>query len=379
MCAVKTAVCAFMLLGRAAKAAKFSRQRRRFANSGPPAITPIANRGEFGPLKSVTNKISYIPMMNSIQFGGFVVAPIAVVGVALAFGVGGAAARDSASTPASATESSATQMLKLADGEIAYDDTGGDGPVVICVPGIGDVRAQYRFLAPKLTAAGFRVVTMDLRGLGESTVGWPDYSAASVGADIVALIRHLGAKHAYIVGNSMAAAAAVWAAAEVPNQVEGIVLVGPFVREMPTSVFLTGFLKVAMVRPWGPSFWNMYYGSLYKTAPPADLSAYRDALLANLKEPGRIEATRAMIFASKAPCEARIPQVRAPVLVVMGARDSDFDDPAIEAEWVASHLHGKKLMVDGAGHYPHVEYPDVVAGATIEFFKGANLGDARRN
>jgi pimeloyl-ACP methyl ester carboxylesterase len=318
-------------------------------------------------------------MMNSIHFGGFVVAVIAVVGVALAFGVGGAAAQDSASTPASATRSPATQMLKLADGEIAYDDTGGDGPVVICVPGIGDVRAQYRFLAPKLTAAGFRVVTMDLRGLGESTVGWSDYSAASVGADIVALIRHLGAKHAYIVGNSMAAAAAVWAAAEVPNQVEGIVLVGPFVRDMPTSMFLTGFLKVATVRPWGPSFWNMYYGSLYKTAPPADLSAYRDALLANLKEPGRIEATRAMIFASKAPCEARIPQVRAPVLVVMGARDSDFDDPAIEAEWVASHLHGKKLMVDGAGHYPHVEYPGVVAGATIEFFKGANLGDARRN
>jgi pimeloyl-ACP methyl ester carboxylesterase len=270
-------------------------------------------------------------------------------------------------------------MLKLADGAIAYDDTGGDGPLVVCVPGIGDVRAQYRFLAPRFAAAGFRVVTMDLRGLGESTVGWPDYSAAAVGADIVALIRHLGAQHAWVVGNSMAAAAAVWTAAEVPNQIDGIVLIGPFVREMPTSMFLTATLRVATVRPWGPSFWNMYYGSLYKTTPPADLPAYRDALLANLKEPGRIEATRAMLFASKAPCETRIPQVRAQALVVMGSRDSDFDDPAAEADWVASHLHGKKLMVEGAGHYPHVEYPDIVAAATIEFFRGASLGDARRN
>ena len=101
-------------------------------------------------------------------------------------------------------------------------------------------------------------------------------------------------------------------------------MIDPFAREMPTSSFLLAFLKVAMMRPWGPSFWSMYYGSLYKTAPPADLDSYRAALVANLKEPGRIEATKALIFASQAPCEARIPKVRAPVLVVMGTRDLGF-------------------------------------------------------
>jgi pimeloyl-ACP methyl ester carboxylesterase len=273
----------------------------------------------------------------------------------------------------------ATQFLKLPDGQIAYDDTGGTGPLVICVPGLGDVRAQYRFLAPKLAAAGFRVVTMDLRGQGESSADWPAYSPALVGADIVAMVRHLGASKVFIVGNSLAGGSAVWAAAGIPDQIAGIVLIDPFTREMPTSSFLLAFLKVAMMRPWGPSFWSMYYGSLYKTAPPADLDSYRAALVANLKQPGRIEATKALIFSSQAPCEARIPDVHAPVLVVMGTRDSDFDNPAAEADWVASHLRGKKLMVDGAGHYPHVEYPDVVAPAVIEFMKEANGGEARRN
>jgi pimeloyl-ACP methyl ester carboxylesterase len=37
------------------------------------------------------------------------------------------------------------------------------------------------------------------------------------------------------------------------------------------------------------------------------------------------------------------------------------------------------LMVDGAGHYPHVEYPDVVAGGVIGFIKEAQDGEARRN
>ena len=272
-----------------------------------------------------------------------------------------------------------TQFLKLPGGQIAYDDSGGSGPLVVCVPGLGDMRQQYRFLAPKLVAAGFRVVTMDLPGHGESSVDWPAYSPALVGADIIAMVRHLGASKAFIVGNSMAGGSAVWAAAEIPDRIGGIVMIDPFTRVIPTSSFLLAFLKVAMMRPWGPSFWSMYYGSLYKTVRPADLDSYRAALVANLKEPRRIEATKALIFASQAPCEARIPDVHAPVLVVMGTRDSDFDDPAAEADWVATHLHGKKLMVDGAGHYPHVEYPDIVAAAVIGFVKDTRDGEARRN
>jgi pimeloyl-ACP methyl ester carboxylesterase len=289
-----------------------------------------------------------------------------------------------AALPASADQplSSAartTQFLKLPEGQIAYDDSGGDGPLVICVPGLGDVRGQYRFLAPKLVAAGFRVVTMDLPGHGQSSVDWPAYSPALVGADIVAMVRHLGASKAFILGNSMAGGSAVWAAAEIPDNIAGIVLIDPFTRVISASAFLLAFLKVAMLRPWGPSFWSIYYGSLYKTAPPADLDSYRAALVSNLKEPGRIEATKALIFASQAPCEARIPDFHEPVLVVMGSRDSDFSDPAAEADWVATHLHGKKLMVDGAGHYPHVEYPDVVAEAVIDFMKEAQDDEARRN
>jgi pimeloyl-ACP methyl ester carboxylesterase len=283
--------------------------------------------------------------------------------------------------PARIDAAKVTHILKLDDGEISYDDTGGTGPAVICVPGIGDLRGQYRFVAPIFVAAGFRVITMDLHGLGDSSTDWPDYSAASVGKDIVALIRQLGIRTAFIAGNSMAGAAALWASAEIPGNIAGIVLLDPFVRDMPATIsqrLLMPILGVALLRPWGPSFWSMYYGSLYKSAPPADLAAYRFALAENLKQSGRIEATKAMMFASKESCEARIPEVRARVLVVMGTRDPDFGDPAAEAGWVASHLHGKVLMVEGAGHYPHVEYPDVVANATIEFMRGASSVEANR-
>src|SRR5260370_28163179 len=197
-----------------------------------------------------TNMISLSPMMIRNKLVAVIFAAVLIAYGTLSAGSAPDAVANSA------------QMLKLHDGRIAYDDSGGNGPIVICVPGLGDLRQQYRFLAPRLEAAGLRGVTMDLRGLGESSTDWPDYSAASVGADTVALSNHLGAKKVYVMGNSMAAAAAVWAAAESPGVVAVIVVIGPFVREMPPSALLNAFLKVAMIRPWGPSFWSMYYGSL---------------------------------------------------------------------------------------------------------------------
>ncbi len=114
-----------------------------------------------------------------------------------------------------------TQYLERTQGRLAFDDR-GTGPLVICVPSMGDVRQEYRFLAPILVEAGYRVVTMDVRGHGESSVNWPDYSVTAIGADILALIRHLNAGPTLLVGNSMAGGASVWAAAEAPELIATI-------------------------------------------------------------------------------------------------------------------------------------------------------------
>jgi pimeloyl-ACP methyl ester carboxylesterase len=279
---------------------------------------------------------------------------------------------------AGSAHATATQFLKMHDGgSIAYDDSGGTGPLVICVPGMGDVRAQYRFLVPALERAGFRVVTMDLRGMGESSVEWRDYSAAAVGADIVAMIAHLGARPAFVIGNSMAGAAAIWAAAEIPDRVAGIVLIDPFVRDVPTAWWTGPVLKVAMFRPWGPRAWSSYYASLYPTSPPPDLEEYRAALRGNLAQPGRMEALDEMIDASKTPCEARIPEVKAPALVLMGSKDPDFSDPAAEGKLVAKRLHGALVMIDGAGHYPHVEMPEKTEPVIVKFLGGTDRDPSR--
>src|SRR5437588_13119255 len=114
-----------------------------------------------------------------------------------------------------------TAYLARPHGRLAYD-VAGAGPLVLLVPGMGDLRATYRFLAPALRDAGYRVACTDLRGHGDSDVTFTSYGDVDTAGDIIALIDQLGAP-AVVVGNSMAAGAAVLAAADRPDLIRGLV------------------------------------------------------------------------------------------------------------------------------------------------------------
>jgi pimeloyl-ACP methyl ester carboxylesterase len=106
--------------------------------------------------------------------------------------------------------------LQVPGGTIAYDLSGPeDGPLVVCVHGVGDNRSTYRLLAPELAAAGYRVATMDTRGYGQSSTGWSTYDHSAVADDLLAMIRALGGP-ATVIGHSIGCAAAVSAAAKAP-------------------------------------------------------------------------------------------------------------------------------------------------------------------
>ena len=261
----------------------------------------------------------------------------------------------------------ATKYLERNGGKIAYDDS-GSGPLILCAPSLGDLRGEYRFLTPLLVKAGYRVVTMDLRGLGESSPSWPDYSVAAVGSDLLALIRSLDAGPAILVGTSMAAGAAIWAEVEAPELVSGLVLIGPAVHgELggPAAILY----RLLFSHPWGPGLWIKYFKGLFPTRQPADFADYTTGLLANLKQAGRLTALREMVLAPKTASEERLPRVQAPALIVMGARDPDFKPPEEEARWVAERISGQVVIIPDAGHYPHAEMPEVAGPEIIRFLE----------
>lgn len=288
---------------------------------------------------------------------------------ALAFGI---------STQASGTktDSPRTQFLTTEGGAIAYDDTEGSGQLVIALPGMGDLRHQYRYLRPFLSHAGYRVVTMDVRGQGESSVEWSDYSAHAAARDVLALMNKLGATSAIVIGNSFAAGAAAWAAHLAPEKIKGIVLIGPIMRDLPTSPWVNALVKIGFMGPWRNWFWMTYWDSLFPAQRPADYDQYRARLKNSLREPGRMQTLRTMVSLSKADTEAILGKIRTPSLIVMGTRDADFQAPAKEAELLASRLHADVVLAEGAGHYPHTEMPEEVGPKIVAFIQQLKRSDS---
>jgi pimeloyl-ACP methyl ester carboxylesterase len=246
---------------------------------------------------------------------------------------------------------------------VAVDVT-GDGPLVVCLPGMGDLRTAYRFLAPALTVAGFRVAALDLRGHGDSDDAFGSFDDEAAAEDAIAVIEQLGGP-AILVGNSMGAGAAVIAAARRPELVSGLVLLGPFVRNPPSSRLGALALRAALLRPWGPAVWRSYYRSLFPGTRPADFAEQEKAVDAGVRRHWRSfqQTTRT----THEPAERVLGSVRAPAFVVMGTADRDWKDPKAEAAWIGERLSAEVLLVDGAGHYPMVQAPDIVNPAVVAF------------
>jgi pimeloyl-ACP methyl ester carboxylesterase len=263
------------------------------------------------------------------------------------------------------------RYLSRPEGRIAYD-VAGDGPLVVLVPGMGDLRATYRFLAPALLAAGYRVATTDLRGHGDSDATFASYGDVETAGDLVALVEALGGP-AVIVGNSMGAGAAAYVAADRPELVSALVLVGPFVRDGSISAFTRIMMRVAMATPWAALTWKAYAPKFYAGHRPDDLDTYLAGVVASIKRPGYTKAFSLTTRTSHAAVEARLTEVTAPALVVMGEQDPDFPDPKVEADWIASTLHGTVVMVEESGHYPQSQQPELVAAAIVSFLAEAGV------
>ncbi|MFE9320856.1 alpha/beta fold hydrolase [Nocardia sp. NPDC052278] len=290
-----------------------------------------------------------------------------------------------------------TEYVTLEYGQLACDVV-GDGPLVVLSHGMGTVRQDFRHLVGPLADAGYRVVNVDMRGHGESSLDWPSVtgkaaiSRTDVAEDLLGVIRHFGGP-AVIVGHSLSGGSATIAAAQAPELVTAIVEIDPFTltQRVHVGALLTsrryrrGGVRLTLTTmmkslPW----WRRYLDIAYPTKP-ADYDRYMADLEDILRQPGRWAEFMKTAETTPADAHARLADVRCPALVVMGSADPDFADPEAEANAIVAAMpdgSGRVVMVEGGGHYPHAQFADRVAAVIIPFLdehtvRGRSAGAAR--
>ena len=273
------------------------------------------------------------------------------------------------------------RFLARPDGRLSYT-LSGVGPLVIAVPGMGDLRDSYRELSGPLVEAGYRVAVLDLRGHGDSDTTFREHGDLATASDILALIDEIGGP-AVVIGNSMAGSAALIAAADRPDAVAGLVLLSPFLRQAGgRAMLLVNRILFAMLfaRPWGAAIWAGYYAKTLNRGTAAPwLAEHVAAIATSMREPGRLASFRRLTRQlDHSVVEPRTREVVAPSLTIIGSLDPDYTDPAAELAFDAEALHGETLLVEGVAHYPHAARPELVTPHVLAFVGGLRDGSGWR-
>jgi len=243
--------------------------------------------------------------------------------------------------------------------KLAYDDQGAGKPAFVFVHGWTCNRS---FFAPQAAhfARRHRVVSVDLRGHGESDKPEGPYPITAYTDDIAHIIDHLELGKVVAVGQSMGGTAVLQLAVTYPDHVAAIVMVDPGPYVLPPEVRSRLEETVAAIEA-GNQEPRQQAIATQMFLPTSDRKLVEDITRVMMATPSHVAASAmrgVLEFDGKAVAE----QCKTPALHLATALYRT--PPHIMSQWLPHVVNGWTV---GAGHFSQLEVPDQV-NAMIEGF-----------
>jgi len=261
--------------------------------------------------------------------------------------------------------------------EIVYDSHGpDDGPPLILLHGFPDSARMWRHQVAALTAAGYRVLTPDLRGYGRS--GKPEgvdaYNLLVIAADVTAVLDDAGVASARVVGHDWGAALA-WAVATLaPDRVDRVVALSV---GHPAAFARAGLAQTEKA-------WHMllfqFEGVAERWLSDDGWARFREwshhpdaeATTAEMEAAGALTPALCWYRANVPPAALVEPPLELPPVSVPALGIWSTDDMAlVEAQMTASADHCaagfRYERIEGAGHWIPLDAPDEVNALLLDF------------
>ncbi len=261
-----------------------------------------------------------------------------------------------------ARSESIAKTVVVGNGKLSYE-VAGNGPVVLCLPGMGDTRRVYERFVPALLEAGYRVITTDLRGNGQSQGKFSSHNLNDLASDIGAILDAEGVEKAYLAAGSISGASAGLFASQQPQRVLGLILFSP-VFDSPSRLMMSLLIAALRLPGLGAPIWGSYFKTLYPKHPvEAD---YLAQVKASIGQKGGLKSLTDMLWSRH--LDAGIRQIKAPTLIFFGTKDGDFKSVPAEAARVQTELPQARIeILEGIGHYPQREAAEQVIPQTLQW------------
>ena len=269
----------------------------------------------------------------------------------------------------------------------------GKGPLVLCLHGFPDNARSYRFQLPALAAAGFRCVSLSLRGYEPGSIPADgSYTLEAIAGDVLAVADQLDAGPVHLVGHDWGAAVGYTAAALAPDRFSSLTAMavphsGRFLTAMaryPRQLALSSYMLFFQLRGIAEHMvarndYDFIRRLWRKWSPGWELPEEEmRAVIATLGRPGVLKAAlgyyraaldpRALPYTAQARAQAMF-QVPVPTLALTGENDRCIDTEVFIATMKEEDFPRglETRQVANAGHFLHQEQPDVVNTMLLEW------------
>jgi pimeloyl-ACP methyl ester carboxylesterase len=268
-------------------------------------------------------------------------------------------------------------MPNVARGEVSlyYEAVGSGFPIVLVHEFSGSCRSWSRQV--EAFRKWYSVLTYNCRGYPPSSVPQDPslYSQAHSVRDVRGLLDHLKIASAYVGGFSMGGAIALNFALDYPERVRALVLAGTGTGSTDREQFVREYSPIAdRLEADGPrAVFDEYYTRMatrvqLREKNPATWKEFAEEF-ASLSGLGLAYTLRGVQF--KRPTiyalEARLKELRAPTLILVGEKD----EPALEpSRFLSKVIPNSKLVVfPETGHTLNLEEPERFNEAVLEFLQ----------
>ncbi|GAA2973351.1 alpha/beta fold hydrolase [Actinokineospora diospyrosa] len=255
---------------------------------------------------------------------------------------------------------------------LSYHDKGTGDPVLMLMGTGSSGRVWHLHQQPALVAAGYRVITVDNRGIAPTSECADGITVPDMAADVVALAEHLELPKIALVGTSLGARIAVEVAATRPGLVDRLVLIATRSRqEALHAAFDAGELELAAAGIRLPPRYHAASTALWNLSPRTlfDTDKAREWLdiLEFATQPAGPGVLAQMAIVDDPGLLAHCARITASTLVIAFA-DDVVTPPHLSRE-VAAAIPGAgfEVVADG-GHYGYLEQPGAVNALLLDFF-----------
>jgi 3-oxoadipate enol-lactonase len=271
-------------------------------------------------------------------------------------------------------------MTLTIDGRrIGYDDSGGAGVLVVLLHGFPLDRTVWDEQVAALTAAGARVIRIDLRGCGESEPSDGPALMEALAGDVAGVLDALHVERAAVVGHSIGGYVALAFFRMYQERVAGLALVASHVAEdasrnasadpaqrelasgrdeLAAQLERNGTMDAAI-----ESYLPRYFAPrVYHEHP--ELVERARGIMQRQNPRGCAQLVRGM--KERLDSHDLLEDVHVPALVIAGALDAYLQTETLRE--IAAAIDGAEFVqLDAVGHLPMIEAPKATANALADF------------